>query len=1005
MKNKYTLLLLPFFIIILISSVVSSLNWDNVQDYDKEKREYTITNAFGLPLIGQEIAKIKLTSDLNQLVPRGYQKVAEFKVENYDNYTNVFNDMEFYNLKDNSQDFTRDFDYKYKTIIKVPDYETICDENILGNGTVIKTSCRQEQTGLKDKVVWNDINKLEGLLKGNITIGIFTDVKKGDKVEWIPTLFGERLTEWAIWTESLNVQLSTYWKLDESGSDTNAIDSVNGIYNLTGINFDGDEWITGLIGNAFKGGGDDYLNLTLNNGKIEALDGLTTSYTINFWVNISTTSSNEMILLYDDGDGSGDPATDLFIFWGVGDKMLIGTGGGSQFGTIAGWEDNIWHMFTLVKNATTFTVYEDGVLNETNVDSGNAFTTNFFSIAKATIGTINFTHSIDEIGIWNRSLNSSDITQLYNGGSGITFTDVSGPTVTLNSPIEAFNTTNQTINFNGTVEIFQDNGIANVTLFIDGILNETNSSGINDTDYLFTKIISEGKYNWTYESCDNLAQCTTATTRTFTISSFIENTVTFNAEVLETSLQTFELNISTIPDILSVSAFLNYNGTRDVSTSSCVGLNCSIRNTIDIPLSALESENKSFFWEITVFDGSTSVTTNTTTNEQNVSRIHLETCDGTFTVQTLNFTTHNEQNLTRISPYNFDGTFDIWLGTGSIKRNNNFSDSSIIEKTLCISPSEETFFVDAQIEYNEPANITYVTRNYYFQNDTISNVSQDIFLYLLKSSFSTSFILKVQDDNLLPLEDHIIIIQRFYPGEDLFRTVQIAKTSENGKTIGFFETEIVDYRFIIKLNGQTLLTTTQQKIVGEVAPFTLTFTIGLDLGKPWKALENLTNLDFSLIFNKSTNVVTYTYVDTSGNFTLGTLIVQKQNFSFSTNTNLCSLNSFQASATLTCNLTSNGTGTFVAKGFITRGSIETLVSQINFIIESFLEVVGMLGVLLAWFLILISSFAFKFNEIAGIFMINATVIFVNIIGLVSFGMLAISALIAASIIIVVVMEK
>ena len=135
------------------------------------------------------------------------------------------------------------------------------------------------------------------------------------------------------------------------------------------------------------------------------------------------------------------------------------------------------------------------------------------------------------------------------------------------------------------------------------------------------------------------------------------------------------------------------------------------------------------------------------------------------------------------------------------------------------------------------------------------------------------------------------------------------------------------------------------------------------------------------------------------------MIVERQNLSFVTNTVLCNLNSSQASATLVCNITNNGTGFYLSQGFIKRGSIETLISQINFIIETFLEVVGMLGVLLAWFLILISSFAFKFNEIAGIFMINFAVIFVNIIGLVSFGMLAISALVAVSIIIVVVMEK
>lgn len=487
--------------------------------------------------------------------------------------------------------------------------------------------------------------------------------------------------------------------------------------------------------------------------------------------------------------------------------------------------------------------------------------------------------------------------------------------------------------------------------------------------------------------------------------SFIENNITFETNVSETSSQFFQINLTTSLSVLSITAQLNYNGTNHISSTSCNGF-CIVNNTIDIPLVLVdESETKSFFWEINLFNGTDSISVNISTQSQNVTKVHLETCDATFTTESLNFTAYDEQNLSRLSPYRFEGTFDIWIGSGSVKRNNSFSKSSTTNQSLCIRPNA-TYFTDAQIEYNTPGNATfYTTRNYYLQNNTINNVSQSIFLYLLSSDSSTSFILKVQDDNLLPLEDHLIKTERFYPGENLFRVIQIAKTSENGKTIGFFETETVDYRFIISLNALNLLTTSQQKIVGEVAPFTLTFTIGENLGKPWKTLENITDLGFSLIFNKSTNIITYTYTDTSGNFTLGTLIVERQNFSFSTNIAICNFNSSQSSATITCNVSGNETGTYIVRGFVTRGTDESLISQIGFIIESFLKTVGMLGVILAWFLILISTFAFKFNEIAGIFMINATVIFVNIIGLVSFGTLAISALIAVSIIIVVVMEK
>ncbi len=533
-------------------------------------------------------------------------------------------------------------------------------------------------------------------------------------------------------------------------------------------------------------------------------------------------------------------------------------------------------------------------------------------------------------------------------------------------------------------------------------INTTVVCSANTTNFTVTDSAATSLIFYANDTVGNLNSSTTTWSY-----SFIENSVTFNGNVSETSSQFFEINLSTNLNVLSISAQLNYNGTNYTSIASC-GDFCLVNNTFDIPLVLSgESALSDFFWNINIFNGTDSINVITSTREQNVSRIHLETCDGTFTVQSLNFTASNERNLTRINPYQFDATFEQWLGSGSIRRSNNFTNSSITEKTLCISPSDQTYFIDAQIEYDEAGNgTTYIERNYFFQNNTISNVNQDISLYLLESSLATSFILFVQDDNLLPLEGQLVITERFYPGEDLFRIVQIGKTPTNGKTIGFFETEIVDYRFIINSSGQTLLTTIQQKIIGETAPFTLTFTIGELTGAPWSNLEGLNDLTFDLDFDKSSNIITYTYVDTSGDFTLGTLVVERINSSFATNTIICNLNSSQSSATLVCNLTEDSSsGTYNAGGFVTRGTTESLVERIVFIIETITEVIGLYGVFLAFFLILIASFAFKFNEIAGIFMINATVIFVNIIGLVSFGMLAISALLAVSIVIVVVMQR
>jgi len=73
---------------------------------------------------------------------------------------------------------------------------------------------------------------------------------------------------------------------------------------------------------------------------------------------------------------------------------------------------------------------------------------------------------------------------------------------------------------------------------------------------------------------------------------------------------------------------------------------------------------KNLYWNLDLFDGTTSYNLITTATTQNVSRIHLENCNTTYPTKTLNFTAFNEQNLSRINPYSFEGTFDFWLGNG-----------------------------------------------------------------------------------------------------------------------------------------------------------------------------------------------------------------------------------------------------------------------------------------------------------------------------------------------------
>lgn len=490
----------------------------------------------------------------------------------------------------------------------------------------------------------------------------------------------------------------------------------------------------------------------------------------------------------------------------------------------------------------------------------------------------------------------------------------------------------------------------------------------------------------------------------FTNAGFIENELIFDNNTVETATQNLSINLTLDIDQFDfISAKLIYNGTTVSATSLDMG-NTRIftSSNFDNPLvGSGDSELKEFHWEVTLTDilGNVSVF-NSTFQTQNVTKIKFEQC-GALTTEFINFTAFDEGNLTSIDPFEFSGTFDIWLGTGSIRRITPVEDLSVSEMKICMTPSDKTFNIDAVISYDSVDEGLYVERDFHIQNDQITNASQNIPLFLLLSADSTTFIIKVRDNTLLPVPNALVAIERFFPGLNEFRTVQVALTDDNGKTVGFYKTETVDYRHTITINDEVALQTTQQKIVGEDTPFTLIFTIGEGAGDPLAEFEDIEDLVATLLFNDSTNVVTYNYDDTSGNFTSARLLVQQVRFDRDFIT-ICDVNSSTAVGILSCNLTAFD-GTFVAQAFNSR-SPETLSIAISFIISTIRDIFGENGLFLAFFIILSTALTAIWNPTVGIIAVNASVIFVNIIGLATFSPIWIFSMIGISITLIILLK-
>lgn len=480
------------------------------------------------------------------------------------------------------------------------------------------------------------------------------------------------------------------------------------------------------------------------------------------------------------------------------------------------------------------------------------------------------------------------------------------------------------------------------------------------------------------------------------------NSLDYNVDTYETSNEVYRLNVTVGAGTTSLSGKLWYNGTSYSSViTNTAANNYSLYNTLAIPL-ATAGANKSFFFEMFQYNGTGVNSVNSSLYWQNSGLIHLEKCNATYNVMALNFTAIDENTLARVKPYSFKGTINYWLGDGTTYKTTSVDDALINETIICINPNS-TFTIDANIEYGDDNN-TYITKDYNLNDYSISNVTKNISLYMIEADDSTTFILRVQDTAQNPQADVYIHIQRYFPGTNTYETVQIAKTNDDGKTVGFYKAETVNYRHLLyDIDGNLLLQTSPGKVFAESVPYTIVFTIGDSPTAPWIDLETLTQLSSSIGYNNNTKIANFTYSDTSSTFESARFMVEKV-WGNQSNQVICNVTSTLASAVITCNLASYN-DSMIGYGFITRDGKETLVELYSWNIGNQRQIFDKTGLFLAWMIMLVAASIFLYNFIAGMWIECAAIFLVNLIGLASFPALFVWGALALTIIATVVFGK
>ena len=222
----------------------------------------------------------------------------------------------------------------------------------------------------EDRTVWKDLDR-SILRQGEFTIGIFTNVGVNDKVEWIPTFFGIEITEWATWTASLEVNLTSFWNFDQ-GEGSALPDVTGNLSNGTLFNMEDSDWIAGVIVNGLLTDGvNEYIDTTFAPNYT-----ITDDYSLSLWMNTTNVAGTGF------GFGSGDscPTGDEFRLQnnGVGGaswrlRVVDGTTT-NNYDVTANLSTGVYTHIVFVSNkgANELRVYVNGVSTNNHTDGQSA---------------------------------------------------------------------------------------------------------------------------------------------------------------------------------------------------------------------------------------------------------------------------------------------------------------------------------------------------------------------------------------------------------------------------------------------------------------------------------------------------------------------------------------------------------------------------------------------------------------------------------------------------------
>lgn len=966
MKKLLIFLFLGMFLINFVSAELTS--FDNVVYYDNFDKDVKIKNLFGL---GTEYADLKITSheDLDKpiYVGTGWQRVITQEIKGFEDYNNFIGTPKFKNMKTGKYE---ELDYYWEKAIygevEVNEYEEKCYEtNKTGDAYCDKyISGNHKEIGI---VSWEKF-EIKDIKKGEkLTIALNVFVNKGDHYDGIPELFGKKIDKWAEWENPLT-------------------DTIGDFETVGGTSIEPQGYVVYIKGTENK----VLLNVTKSSSSEATRAYLYKNVTGSFPTYITNTSFVDNVATF-----STFPVLELNNYY----LILAGNEGNSYgFTYKAGATyplnktniDVMYLVYTL--NSSDYEIATTQYRNIENITTGDEIPTLKITIINPTATTyttnthdLNYTftnntlmdscwYSLDsgdtnssreDCGVNWSSLTASEgsnIWKIYGNttdgtltNSSVTFTvDTINPYINIEYPTGTIDYTASgyeiELNFTAT-----DTSLDTCWYEYDN-KNTTISctSGVK-TNINFTLTEQNNMTVYANDSVGRLGSNFTSWSANLQV-----NNLTYNINVSETSRQTFEAEFELLDTAVTAAQLIYNNETYPISTLSFDGNNLTLSKSIDIPVNyndfTEQTSNFSFR-----FNYVGDVVMNTEKFYQNVTYINLQLCNTSFNTQALNFTFYDEikqQNIDATSnATNFESYFEYWIGGGDVKKTYSFqrlANSTTNNYQFCIHPynSSTIFKTNSDIDYSA----TYFRENqYHLRNASLTNVSNDILLYLLSNDIATKFFLTFQQGVSL-IDGATVTVQKYFTGLGSYQTVGILLTDDDGEATMWKDID-KQYKYSVVQDG-SLRGVVERISSCSVAPCTKTIIIDTGSANVFESYYDVYSINVvsNLSFNSTTKMVEYTFLDTTGLANYFRLVVNEIQLNATGNT-VCDTTSYSVSGTLTCNLSAYSNSEFTATTYISR-SPELKDKILGIIIsEDIIEGLGLIGVFLIMSLIIIIVFA------------------------------------------------